>query len=58
METILYRVEKSRTERVEIEGGTGLGLAIIKKIADSQGWNIEVTSVPENGTVFIIELNK
>jgi signal transduction histidine kinase len=38
------------------EGGTGLGLAIAKKIVDDHGGLIEVQSLPNQGTRFVIDL--
>ncbi|NHN33284.1 sensor histidine kinase [Paenibacillus agricola] len=46
-----YRVEKSRSRE---HGGSGLGLAIVKLLVELQGGTIDVTSKPEEGTLFLI----
>lgn len=38
------------------KGGTGLGLSISKKIVEAHNGSLSVTSVPEHGTTFMIEL--
>lgn len=47
-----YRVEKSRSREF---GGTGLGLAIVKKLVELQDGHIEIESVVDHGTTFIIK---
>lgn len=49
----LYRVEKSRSRTT---GGSGLGLTIVKKIVESHGGEIFVTSSINHGTTFTIQL--
>lgn len=48
-----YRVDKSRSRKL---GGTGLGLAIVKHISQAHHGQIQVTSVPDEGTTFRIRL--
>lgn len=48
-----YRVDKARSRNV---GGTGLGLAIVKHIVISFEGEIEVNSVIDKGTTFLIKL--
>jgi len=38
------------------EKGTGLGLAIVSRIIEGYAGNIEVSSIPEKGTTFIINI--
>jgi len=48
-----YRSDRGRTREV---GGTGLGLAIVKHLARLHGGGVSVTSTPDEGTAFTIEL--
>ena len=48
-----YRVDKGRSRQM---GGTGLGLAIVKHIVRSMNGDIEVHSVLDEGTEFLITL--
>lgn len=48
-----YRVDKARSRNV---GGTGLGLAIVKHIVISFEGEIEVNSIIDKGTTFLIKL--
>lgn len=50
-----YTVDKSRSKQ---NGGTGLGLSIVKHIINVLNGKIEVESVPNKGTKFIITLFK
>lgn len=50
-----YRTDKSRVRK---EGGYGLGLSIAKTIIDQHKGKISVTSDPESGTSFIVNLPK
>ncbi|MGI5838216.1 MAG: ATP-binding protein [bacterium] len=50
-----YRIDKARPR---LTGGTGLGLAIVKQIVELHGGRIAVTSAPEQGTEFMVELPK
>ncbi|MFC7441811.1 sensor histidine kinase [Laceyella putida] len=47
-----YRVEKSRSRQY---GGSGLGLSIVKHLVELHHGTIDVHSVPEKGTTFIIK---
>ncbi len=46
-----YRVDKSRSRE---GGGTGLGLAIVKQLMHAHDGDIQVSSVPGEGTSFIL----
>jgi two-component system phosphate regulon sensor histidine kinase PhoR len=48
-----YRVHKGEVHNVK---GFGLGLYYVKKVVDAHKWNISVTSVPNEGTVFKIQI--
>jgi two-component system sensor histidine kinase SenX3 len=48
-----YRVDAARSRAT---GGTGLGLAIVKHIAVNHGGRIEVSSMPESGSMFTLML--
>jgi two-component system, OmpR family, sensor histidine kinase BaeS len=48
-----WRAEKSRNRQM---GGSGLGLAIVRKIAESHGGAVEVSSAAGTGAVFTLRL--
>lgn len=48
-----YRVDKGRSRK---QGGTGLGLSIVKHIVEMYNGNIQVTSKPNEGTIFTVTL--
>jgi signal transduction histidine kinase/FixJ family two-component response regulator len=56
MEKVFNQFEQANGEISKIYGGTGLGLTIVKSLVDVQGGKIEVTSEPEIGTSFRINL--
>jgi two-component system sensor histidine kinase BaeS len=47
-----YRVDESRSRG----GGTGLGLAIANEIVTLHGGRIDVTSIPQRGSIFTVTL--
>lgn len=49
-----YMVDKSRSKK---SGGSGLGLALVKTVADAHGAELEVKSVPGEGTTVKVLLN-
>jgi two-component system sensor histidine kinase CiaH len=51
-----YRVDESRSSLNP--GGNGLGLAIARTIADHHGFRLSVTSEPDKGAAFNLELPK
>ncbi|WP_051326324.1 sensor histidine kinase [Glycomyces tenuis] len=48
-----YRVDAARSRAT---GGTGLGLAIVKHVAVNHGGRVEVSSMPESGSMFTLML--
>jgi signal transduction histidine kinase/CheY-like chemotaxis protein/HPt (histidine-containing phosphotransfer) domain-containing protein len=56
IEKVFNQFEQANGEISKIYGGTGLGLTIVKTLVDVQGGKIEVSSEPEIGTTFHIEL--
>jgi signal transduction histidine kinase len=47
----LYRGDASRSER-----GLGLGLSLVKAIVEAHGGRVDATSVPGQGSAFIVKL--
>jgi signal transduction histidine kinase len=47
----LYRAEASRTTR-----GLGLGLSLVKAVVTAHGGHVQVSSLPQQGTVFSVRL--
>ena len=47
-----YRVDRSRSRET---GGTGLGLAIVKHVVQRHGAQLRITSIPGQGSTFLIE---
>ena len=50
-----YRVKNEKTKHIS---GSGLGLSIVKKITDIYKGTIDIVSVPEKGSEFIVTLPK
>ncbi|MBA64099.1 MAG: PAS domain-containing sensor histidine kinase [Planctomycetaceae bacterium] len=48
-----YRVDKARSREL---GGTGLGLSIVKHLVNAFDGEIDVTSILDQGTTFIVKL--
>jgi two-component system sensor histidine kinase/response regulator len=49
------RIKNEKTKNIS---GSGLGLSIVKKMTENYGGTIEVTSIPEKGSTFIVSLSK
>ncbi len=53
-----YRVDKARSRRTSAErmqsSGAGLGLSIVKTLVEQNGAKIEVSSIPGQGTKFVV----
>ena len=47
-----------RNEKTKNITGSGLGLSIVKKLTDNYGGTINVTSIPDQGSTFIVSLPK
>jgi two-component system, sensor histidine kinase and response regulator len=47
------RIHNEKTKHI---AGSGLGLSIVKKLTESYGGSIEVTSIPDQGSTFIVSL--
>ncbi len=48
--------ERERTSTVSRVEGTGLGMTIVKSVVEAAGGHISVTSAPQEGTTFTIEI--
>ena len=53
---IFSRGEQIDAARMRLQGATGLGLAISQQLAEAMGGSIAVSSEPEKGTTFSVEL--
>lgn len=47
----LYRSDKSRSQR-----GLGLGLSVVKAVVEAHAGTVQVHSIPERGSIFIVRL--
>jgi len=48
-----FRIKNEKTKNIS---GTGLGLSIVKKMTENHAGTIEVISVPDQGSTFIVKL--
>ena len=53
---LFSRGEQVDAARMRLQGATGLGLAISQQLAEAMGGSIAVSSEPEKGTTFSVEL--
>ncbi len=56
MDSIFDDFVRIKNEKTKNITGTGLGLAIVKKLTESYSGHIEVTSIPDKGSTFIVKL--
>jgi two-component system sensor histidine kinase/response regulator len=49
------RIKNEKTKNIS---GSGLGLAIVKKLAENYNGKIEVSSIPDKGSIFVVTLPK
>jgi PAS domain S-box-containing protein len=57
IEAIFENFQQASRAISRLYGGTGLGLAIVKNLVEAQGGKIEVTSTPDQGSMFRFTLN-
>ena len=55
-ERVFERFWRSDSARSRESGGAGLGLAIVRRIAESHGGDVDVTSTPGAGSLFELRL--
>lgn len=55
--TIFESFTQAEDDHSRTYGGTGLGLTITKKLIELQGGNIQVQSIPGEGSIFTVELD-
>jgi signal transduction histidine kinase len=56
LEKIFDDFVRIKNEKTKSISGTGLGLAIVKKMTENYNGTIEVSSLPDKGSTFIIKL--
>jgi signal transduction histidine kinase len=56
MDTIFDDFVRIKNEKTKNITGTGLGLAIVKKLTESYSGIIDVSSIPDQGSTFIVKL--
>ncbi|MCW8107986.1 ATP-binding protein [Alteromonas ponticola] len=54
LERIFKQFEQADSSTTRVYGGTGLGLSITKKLIELMGGNIQVRSIPHEGTTFTV----
>lgn len=56
IDTIFQQFKRLDNQFIRQTEGTGLGLFITKKIVDSMGGTIRVKSIPDHGSMFVVQL--
>jgi two-component system, sensor histidine kinase and response regulator len=56
MEKLFQDFVRIRNEKTKNITGSGLGLSIVKKLAENYRGKIEVSSIPDKGSIFVVTL--
>jgi len=58
IEHIFERLYRSEDARSRVDGGSGLGLSVVKSLVEAHGWEIQVESQLDNGTIMRVIMIK
>lgn len=56
MEKLFQDFVRIKNEKTKNITGSGLGLSIVKKLAENYKGKIEVSSIPDKGSIFVVTL--